>query len=62
MTLFHKIAEQHIKCEICGKDTIALYGCGWENDIIYCEDDACGAEYIFPTSTSVDDEFISKGE
>lgn len=35
MTLFHKIAEQQNKCETCGKDTIALYGCGWENDIIY---------------------------
>lgn len=51
MTLFKEIAERQIKCEICGCDTIALYGGGWDNDLIYCRDIECGAEYVFPTTT-----------
>ena len=51
MTIFKELAERNIKCEICGAETIALYGCGWENDIIYCSDRECSAEYVFPTSS-----------
>lgn len=54
MTVFSELAEQHIKCEICGGETIALYGGGWENYLIYCRDDDCGAEYKFPTSTEAE--------
>ena len=51
MTLFKEIAERQIKCEVCGCDTIALYGGGWDNALIYCRDIECGAEYVFPTTT-----------
>lgn len=54
MTIFKELAKRQIKCEVCGSDTIALYGCGWDNDRIYCADSECGAEYEFPTSTSVE--------
>ena len=56
MTVFQEIADRHINCEICGSDTIAIYGGGWDNDLIYCRANDCGAEYKFPTSTSVDDD------
>lgn len=55
MTIFEQIANQNPYCEICGGEMIALYGGGWDNDRIYCKDDDCGAEYEFPTSTSVDE-------
>ena len=55
MNLFEQIAKQKPKCEICGSETIALYGGGFENDVIYCSDDNCGAEYNFPTSTLAED-------
>ena len=51
MNLFEEIAKRDIKCEVCGGDTIADYGCGWDNDRIYCNDHGCGAEYEFPTTT-----------
>lgn len=51
--VFETVAEMKIKCEICGGDTVNLYGCGWDNDRIYCCDDDCGAEYVFPTSTEL---------
>ena len=54
MTLFEEIASRHIKCEICQGETISLYGCGWDNDRIYCTDDECGASYEFPTSTTLE--------
>ena len=50
-TLFEQIEAKNIKCEICGGDTLPLYGGGWDNDRIYCPSVNCGAEYIFPTST-----------
>ena len=53
MTIFEELANRHIKCEICDSETIALYGNGWDNDRIYCTDDDCGAEYVFPTTTEV---------
>ena len=56
MSIFREIADRHIKCEICGGETIALYGGGWDNDLIYCRDDDCGAEYKFPTTTCVEEE------
>lgn len=52
-TIFEEIAKRHIECEICQSSTIALYGCGWDNDRIYCANDDCGAEYEFPTSTVI---------
>ena len=55
MNVFEQIAKQEPSCEICGGEMIALYGGGWENDIIYCKDADCGAEYKFPTSTIVDE-------
>ena len=56
MTLFEKIAASDLKCEVCGSDTVAVYGCDWENDIIHCSDANCSAEYIFPTSTTKDED------
>ena len=55
MSIFSELAERHIKCEICGGETIALYGGGWDNDLIYCRDNECGAEYKFPTTTMPDE-------
>lgn len=54
MSIFKELADRNIKCEICGAETIALHGCGWEKDIIYCSDRECGAEYVFPTSSEAD--------
>jgi hypothetical protein len=54
MSIFSELAKRHIKCEICGGETIALYGGGWDNDLIYCRDNECGAEYKFPTTTEPD--------
>jgi hypothetical protein len=51
MNIFEELAERKIKCEICGSETIALYGGGWDNDRIYCMDRECGSEYEFPTTT-----------
>ena len=51
MPIFKQLAERGIKCEICGADTISLYGGGWDNDRIYCTDRECDAEYVFPTTT-----------
>lgn len=51
MNLFQEIAKRHIKCEICGAETRAIYGGGWDNDRIYCSNKDCFAEYEFPTST-----------
>lgn len=56
MSVFTELAERRIKCEICGADTISLYGGGWDNDRIYCSDIDCGAEYVFPTSTEARNE------
>ena len=56
MSIFTELAGRRIKCEICGADTISLYGRGWDNDRIYCSDIGCGAEYVFPASTEVSDE------
>ena len=53
MSLFEEIAQRKIKCEVCGSETIALYGGGWDNDRIFCSDNDCGAEYVFPTTTEV---------
>lgn len=55
MNIFETLASQHIKCELCGSDTIALYGNGWDNDRIYCTDADCGGEYIFATTTLIDE-------
>lgn len=54
MNTFQKLVSEEIKCEICGSGTMALYGCGWDNDRILCLDNDCGAEYVFPTSTLLD--------
>lgn len=54
MSIFSELAEKNIKCELCGSDTIALYGGGWDNDRIYCTDADCGGYYIFATTTSID--------
>lgn len=51
MNLFEELQKRRIKCEICGGETVAIYGQGWDNDLIYCTDRDCGAEYNFPTST-----------
>tara|TARA_R110002049_G_C8994679_1_gene549360 strand:- start:23 stop:214 length:192 start_codon:yes stop_codon:yes gene_type:complete len=56
INIFTEIAQRQIKCEICGSETVALYGGGWDNDRIYCRDKDCGAEYEFPTTTMVDNE------
>lgn len=55
MNTFQRLVGEGLKCEICGSVTMALYGCGWDNDRILCSDAECGAEYIFPTSTLVSD-------
>lgn len=54
MNLFEKIITESngtIKCDICGGDMHAVYGCGWDNDRLDCDDWKCGAEVIFSTST-----------
>ena len=51
MTIFEELAKRELMCEICGSATSALYGGGWDNDRIYCNDRDCNAEYEFPTST-----------
>ena len=61
MNVFEKLANSDLKCEICGSDTVALYGCGWDRDTIFCSDISCGAEYLFPTSTTKNEE-ISTGQ
>ena len=53
MPIFKQLADRDIKCEICGANTISLYGGGWDNDRIYCSDRECDAEYVFPTTTEV---------
>ena len=55
MNIFEQLVNQKPKCEICGGDLVTLYGGGFENDIIYCRNAECGAEYNFPTSTVVDE-------
>lgn len=56
MTIFEELAARNTPCEICGKPTIAVYGGGWDNDRIYCSDRECGAEYVFPTTTAINDQ------
>lgn len=56
MTIFEEISERQIKCEICGSDTASVYGAGFDNDRIMCLDRDCCAEYVFPTTTLVDEE------
>lgn len=51
MNLFEEIAARNIKCELCGKPTISIHGCGWDHDRIHCSDINCSAEYEFPTTT-----------
>ena len=53
MNLFQKaIIDGPPSCDICGKTMIVLYGCGVDNDRIYCPDyRGCGAEIEYPTST-----------
>lgn len=60
MTLFEEIAARNPPCEICGKSTIALYGGGWDNDLIYCSDTECGGEIVFSTSTEILPNTVSK--
>jgi len=55
MNIFEQIASQKPSCEICGGELIALYGGGFDHDIIYCRNANCGAEYNFPTSTVADE-------
>jgi len=55
MTIFEQLADIGIKCEICEANTISLYGEGRDNDRIYCSDRECGAEYVFPTSTEIEE-------
>ena len=56
MSIFEEIAARNIKCEICGSDTIAQPGLGWDNDRIICSDvNWCCAEYVFATSTEVEE-------
>ncbi len=52
MNLFEEIASRNIKCEICGGETIAVHGCGWDNDRIHCTNDDCLAEIEFMTTTN----------
>lgn len=44
-----------MKCELCGSATVSLPGGGWDNDRIYCSNRDCTAEYVFPTTTDVED-------
>jgi hypothetical protein len=56
MNTFQRLVSEDLKCEVCGSVTIPLYGCGWDNDRILCSDPECGAEYVFPTSTTLSDD------
>lgn len=53
MNIFEQVASKNPKCDICGSGLIIMYGNGWDNDIMYCTDSECGAEYLFPTTTDV---------
>jgi len=55
MNQFQIAERDKIKCDLCGGDTIALYGGGWDNDRVLCVDRDCYAEIVYPTTTCVDD-------
>jgi hypothetical protein len=55
LTLFERVSREKIKCETCGSETISLPGGGWDYDRIYCSDPNCAAEYVFPTSTDINE-------
>lgn len=56
MTIFEELLNRKIKCEICGSETIGLIGNGWDNDRIICSNTDCGGEYVFPTTTVIEDD------
>ncbi len=51
VTQFEKMAQQAVMCDICGETMQAVYGDGWDNDMMVCQNIPCGAEIVFPTST-----------
>lgn len=55
MSIFSELSERNMKCELCGSATVSLPGGGWDNDRIYCSNRDCTAEYVFPTTTDVED-------
>ncbi len=57
MTQFEIIAKQKdVRCDICGAVMVPMIGGGWDNDRMCCTDyRSCGAEIVFPTSTTVEE-------
>ena len=50
--LFQRIIKDGpIQCDICQGNMNALYGGGWDNDRLLCDDYDCGAEVVFASST-----------
>lgn len=50
-TNFRKSIKGKAFCDICGKEMLPLYGCGFDHDRLICPDRDCGAEIVFPTTT-----------
>ena len=40
-----------VECPECGEQCAVVYGCGWENDFIFC---TCGFELFLNESTTFD--------
>jgi hypothetical protein len=58
--IFERVIDMKPVCDICGKSMRALYGCGWDYDILACSDPDCGADIVFSTSTEVKTDEITK--
>ena len=46
--------ERYTICPECGSELRAMYGCGWDNDLIFCSKVSCGYEIQFESSTEVE--------
>jgi len=53
MTLYEKLIEEDVKCDLCGEIMLPMHGSGWDNDRLICSGRYCQAEVVFPTSTYV---------
>ena len=40
-----------LKCPICSANMHLIYGCGWDHDILICDDKDCDGEIELETST-----------
>lgn len=42
-------------CPCCGSKLLAIYGHGWDYDIIFCSKFACAWEHQYDTTTLIDE-------